>query len=61
MDIGYGAMRMDDSIFVGLTFCFLVGGCDSHFLMTFDTSPIMLRKIDESLKRDPAVIRYVTS
>jgi len=31
----------------------------SHFLMTFDTSPVVLKKLDESLKRDPAVVRWV--
>ena len=31
----------------------------SHFLMTFDVSPIVLKNIDESLNRDPAVIRWV--
>ncbi len=29
----------------------------SHFLMTFDTSPVQLKKVDEALKRDPAVVR----
>ncbi|ORX38567.1 hypothetical protein BD324DRAFT_621418 [Kockovaella imperatae] len=29
-----------------------------HFLMTFDTSPAMISKIGEQLRRDPLVIRW---
>ncbi|WWC90783.1 ribosomal protein S6 [Kwoniella dendrophila CBS 6074] len=29
-----------------------------HFLMTFDTSPIVLKRLDETLRRDPSIIRW---
>ncbi|WWD19030.1 ribosomal protein S6 [Kwoniella shandongensis] len=29
-----------------------------HFTMTFDTSPIVLRRLDETLRRDPSIIRW---
>ncbi|KAK6910555.1 ribosomal protein S6 [Kwoniella mangroviensis CBS 8507] len=29
-----------------------------HFTMTFDTSPIVLKRLDETLRRDPSIIRW---
>lgn len=31
----------------------------SHFTITFDTSPIVIKRIDENLRADPTVIRWM--
>ncbi|BEI86846.1 hypothetical protein CcaverHIS002_0701920 [Cutaneotrichosporon cavernicola] len=30
-----------------------------HFSMTFDTSPVVLKRINETLRRDPMVVRWM--
>jgi hypothetical protein len=32
---------------------------DSQFLLTFDTNPIILNRVKETLRADPLVVRYV--
>jgi hypothetical protein len=34
---------------------------DSQFLLTFDTNPIILNRVKETLRADPLVVRYVSS
>ena len=38
----------------------MIWGCadGSHFLMQFDTSPGMIKEMDQQLNRDPLVIRW---
>jgi hypothetical protein len=31
---------------------------DSQFLLTFDTNPIILNRVKETLRADPLVVRY---
>lgn len=31
----------------------------SHFTVTFDTSPVVLQRINETLRRDPMVVRWM--
>lgn len=31
----------------------------SHFTMMFDTSPVVLKRINETLRRDPMVVRWM--
>jgi len=33
---------------------------DSQFLLTFDTNPIILNRVKETLRADPLVVRYAT-